>query len=100
MHGIVGATPPLAFRRTTYDLLRLALRKEEKSLAVGATPLGHIGVVALSKLLFRNCYRVPTASPTMAVTDGGKAGKIAADLFRRRQNRRCSMGFHLEVPGG
>ncbi len=70
---VVGAPLLLAPGFAADDMAGLKLRRLENLLTVAATPFTHIkGVVSpredsgLPAAVFRNCCRVPTASPPMA----------------------------------
>ena len=66
----IGAPPPLTVRFAADQLTGLKRRWLEDPLTIATPPFDHTGVVALkgSGEEFRNCYRVRTASPPMALS--------------------------------
>ena len=83
---VIVTAPPLAIGITTSSLSRLKLGWLKFILAIAANPVAHEPVLARPRLpmaasdrLFRNWFRVHTASPPMraartAASDGGGAG--------------------------
>ena len=86
---IIGAATALALGLTANGLAALELRRLEDLLAVEATPFTHMNGVVSSRRTssaarpeFRNCCRVPTASPPMASLADYITGEIAVVLNR------------------
>src|SRR5713226_3332956 len=80
----IAAPPPLTVRFAADPLTGLKLRWLEDPLTIATPPLDTYRRCRTegSGQGFRNCYRVPTASPLMALSPNNTTGENAVVLFR------------------